>query len=1083
MNHDDWLQHLQTPVGSKRPSPSPADEDREVKKSRTQPYINGPDHNILNNELPFASYDDFSFPSQDLYHEYENEFNNGSGSQFDNFTSGEVSNVSFHSMERGQHMLANTYDSVPCTGGGLPTSNLGVSELLDRSHLELPSIAEPWPGNLPNQLTPINSFLRSSDRLDISMGNTMHGISTTSRPFEETLPLIGFSGLEGLSGSYSQGHTHTPDVLSRVDVSRNGQLVFSESPVNQPFSQIPTALLSAESMDVCCDYDTCFGVVITELTSSFALENGTHSVPVNLKPFGGIFMLQSQNSGAHVGILSNSGLVNALRQLRLKLDATVRISEIKGIRESGKPKMKKFAPATAAREYSIRIILYGLRDDKVAMGSLLSDAGFFLQHPYATEIISEVQYDNPHYLLRPGAEMPELEHLHLDIVDHSSAQTEPGNEISKSRFLKIFETAGADWGTVTAPNMSLSPRLRSPLMSHQITALAMMLEKESGYVEQPMFPSLWRKELSENSKIMYYRHTVTRSLEPRPIPAMGGILADDMGLGKTLSVLALICSSVDFDSTTISHSKNAMYQGTLIIAPKSTIYGWVDQISEHIHKEQIRVYIYHGSGRESHANQFRDADIVITTYETLRSEWAASKRTSPLYSWNWLRVVLDEAHHIRNRSKQAFQSVCELTSRYRWCLTGTPIHNSLDDYGALLSFIRVFPFVERSNFMYWIVKPVEEEHKLGVERLQGLIRATCLRRTKQKTLSSDQLKLPPRSERIHEVHLHWDDQVLYDTVRKYNAEIATCAEKQPEKDSIPKGKEKNILLLINSLRLICDHGKQLLPEAIKRRMEESSIVSIASFASEMQQVYHVRCSVCEGELDGSVAPADGQDSICVNCAISEQGSSNTNLQADFLGRKGLSASQSTSSGSAKLCHRPSAKVLALLGNLEQERSAAGANHRPRKSVVFSCWVKMLDLIEKALYEARFGVRRIDGHTSLEGRRKAVQEFNDSPDCTVMLASIGSSAEGVNLTAASIVHLIEPQWNPMVEAQAVDRVYRIGQTQEVTIIRYIVPNSVETYVQQVQQEKMQIINQAINMKGVTGADLESERWKRMKEMLA
>jgi SNF2 family DNA or RNA helicase len=266
-------------------------------------------------------------------------------------------------------------------------------------------------------------------------------------------------------------------------------------------------------------------------------------------------------------------------------------------------------------------------------------------------------------------------------------------------------------------------------------------------------------------------------------------------------------------------------------------------------------------------------------------------------------------------------------------LTGTPIHNSLDDYGALLSFIRVFPFVEKSNFMSWIVKPVEEKHKLGVERLQGLIRATCLRRTKQKTLSSDKLKLPPRSEKIHDVHLHWDDQVLYDTVRRFNAEIAAGSEQRPEKDSLPKGKEKNILLLINSLRLICDHGEQLLPEAVKRRSEESSIASIASFASEMQQVYHGRCSVCEGELDDSVAQADSQDSICVNCATSEQGSSNTNLQADFLGKKGFSDSQlarSQSSGSAKLCYRPSAKVLALLGNLEQERTTAGGNRRQRK---------------------------------------------------------------------------------------------------------------------------------------------------------
>jgi hypothetical protein len=207
--------------------------------------------------------------------------------------------------------------------------------------------------------------------------------------------------------------------------------------------------------------------VIAELTSSFAPENGAHSVPVNLKPFGGVFMLQSQNSGTHVGILNNYGLVNALQQLRLKLDATVLISETKDMRESGKPKVKRSAPAKAAREYSIRIILYGLRDGKVAVGGLLSDAGFFLQHPYAAEIIPEVQYDNPHYLLRPGVEMPKLENLHLDIVDDSSAQTEPGNEISKSRFLQIFETAEADGGTVTPMKTSLSPRLRSPLMRYE----------------------------------------------------------------------------------------------------------------------------------------------------------------------------------------------------------------------------------------------------------------------------------------------------------------------------------------------------------------------------------------------------------------------------------------------------------------------------------------------------------------------------------------------------------------------------------------------------------------------------------------
>jgi SNF2 family DNA or RNA helicase len=237
--------------------------------------------------------------------------------------------------------------------------------------------------------------------------------------------------------------------------------------------------------------------------------------------------------------------------------------------------------------------------------------------------------------------------------------------------------------------------------------------------------------------------------------------------------------------------------------------------------------------------------------------------------------------------------------------------------------------------MSWVVKPVEEKHTLGTERLRGLIRATCLRRTKQKTLSSGILKLPPRSEKIHEVKLHEDDQVLYDAVKKRSAEMAAGLEKRPVGESSSQGKGKNILLLINSLRLICDHGEQLLPDAVKRSREENSA---SSFDLEMQQIGSGSCSVCEGEIDSSISGTEGQDSICVNCATSEKDSLNTTPQADPLGKKGMLAYRSASSersGSAKVSYRPSAKVLALLGNLEQERAATRSNHRPRKRYILT----------------------------------------------------------------------------------------------------------------------------------------------------
>lgn len=126
---------------------------------------------------------------------------------------------------------------------------------------------------------------------------------------------------------------------------------------------------------------------------------------------------------------------------------------------------------------------------------------------------------------------------------------------------------------------------------------------------------------------------------------------------------------------------------------------------------------------------------------------------------------------------------------------------------------------------------------------------------------------------------------------------------------------------------------------------------------------------------------------------------------------------------------------------------------------------MLDLVQCHLQLDGFTVQRIDGQSSLAKRSEAMRLFRDDPKCTIMLAGIGSAGEGcvsffhkesiiqmtyqpvslrrVDLTVANHVHLLEPHWNPMAEAQAVDRVHRIGQSREVVTTRYIIRDSIET----------------------------------------
>lgn len=184
--------------------------------------------------------------------------------------------------------------------------------------------------------------------------------------------------------------------------------------------------------------------------------------------------------------------------------------------------------------------------------------------------------------------------------------------------------------------------------------------------------------------------------------------------------------------------------------------------------------------------------------------------------------------------------------------------------------------------------------------------------------------------------------------------------------------------------------------------------------------------------------------------------------------------------------RPSAKIRALVKNLRQEQKVGEADGimKQEKSVVFSCWTKMLDLLEGTLNSDGFTVQRIDGRCSLQERDSALRQFNEDPGCTVMLASIGSAGEGIDLTASNHIHLLEPQWNPMTEAQVMDRVHRIGQDRSVTTTRYVTRDSIETYVQWIQKDKLRLINQALCLDFEDKSHLEADdrRWKKLQGFL-
>jgi SNF2 family DNA or RNA helicase len=129
-----------------------------------------------------------------------------------------------------------------------------------------------------------------------------------------------------------------------------------------------------------------------------------------------------------------------------------------------------------------------------------------------------------------------------------------------------------------------------------------------------------------------------------------------------------------------------------------------------------------------------------------------------------------------------------------------------------------------------------------------------------------------------------------------------------------------------------------------------------------------------------------------------------------------------------------------------------------KTLVFSQFVKHLSLIAKKLDEQNIPYLYLDGST--KNRMELVEQFQNEDREKVFLISLKAGGVGLNLTAAEYVFMLDPWWNPAIEAQAVDRAHRIGQTNTVLSYKFITKNTVEEKILDLQNAKKQLFNDLI-----------------------
>lgn len=132
-----------------------------------------------------------------------------------------------------------------------------------------------------------------------------------------------------------------------------------------------------------------------------------------------------------------------------------------------------------------------------------------------------------------------------------------------------------------------------------------------------------------------------------------------------------------------------------------------------------------------------------------------------------------------------------------------------------------------------------------------------------------------------------------------------------------------------------------------------------------------------------------------------------------------------------------------------------------KTIVFSQFTSLLDLLEVPIFRKGWDYKRYDGSMTSNARNEAVIEFSDKPSCTIMLVSLKAGNAGLNLVAASQVIIFDPFWNPYIEEQAIDRAHRIGQMRPVQVHKILVPNTVEDRIVKLQEKKRQLIEGALD----------------------
>jgi DNA repair protein RAD16 len=512
----------------------------------------------------------------------------------------------------------------------------------------------------------------------------------------------------------------------------------------------------------------------------------------------------------------------------------------------------------------------------------------------------------------------------------------------------------------------------------------------------------------------------------------GGLLGDEMGMGKTIQAVSLIMS--DFPQK----------EPTLVVVPPVALMQWSSEITEYT-DGKLNVLVYHGQNSKVKVMTVKDIkkyDVIMISYNSLESlfrketkGWSRGediiKEDSPIHAIHFHRLILDEAHSIKSRTTGVAKACFALKGTYKWCLSGTPVQNRIGEFFSLLRFLEVRPFADYfckscpCAILHWkldddhrcsnckhsgmehvsvfnqeLLNPITQSEDASVrqgamDKLHMITARIMLRRVKRDHVSS--MELPPkevivRSDFFGLIERDFSSSIMSNTARQFDTYVSR---------NVVLNNYANIFGLIMQMRQIANHPDLLL----KRSAEGGQNVLVCNICDEVaedairSQCKHDFCRSCV-KIYMQTTESAGGETDCPRCHIPLA----IDLDQPEMEQDEEGVKKSSIVNRIKMEDwTSSTKIEMLIYELYKLRS----KKQTLKSIVFSQFTSMLQLVEWRLRRAGFNTVMLDGSMTPVQRQRSIEYFMKNTDVEVFLVSLKAGGVALNLTEASRVFIIDP----------------------------------------------------------------------------